>query len=288
MTRFKIIGIFTNFICTSTEFNGDGYFEGWGNEVCKEFKMGTAYTDIVKMVNESFGYNEQLTFDDVEESELDFYTLKDEHKYYEVWFSDYLYIKNFSKEDITIRDENGTNIIIHPNGWVTLNFGELYEYHGGKDYFALPNENVEIGLPERLDLYVDDLKEQNIDVLYVSDSEVMIQLFAYLQDKYQKVCKTFEWHLEGKYFVRVTNIEWVYGDDLKLDKREEKELTDEERILKNKMVNAFNNMLDLKVSAEGAVPAIEYLFDMNFTAQEIYALGFDLIDIEQVEEERGN
>ena len=116
----------------------------------------------------------------------------------------------------------------------------------------------------------------------------MIQLFAYLQDKYQKVCKTFEWHLEGKYFVRVTNIEWVYGDDLKLDKREEKELTDEERILKNKMVNAFNNMLDLKVSAEGAVPAIEYLFDMNFTAQEIYALGFDLIDIEQVEEERGN
>ena len=37
MTRFQIVGIFNDKVLTAGEFNGDGYFEGRGKEVCEGF-----------------------------------------------------------------------------------------------------------------------------------------------------------------------------------------------------------------------------------------------------------
>ena len=211
MTRFRIVGIFNDHICTSTEFNGDGYFEGHGHEICECFKNNTSYKNILKDINESFEYEEGENVYTVDDSDLDFYALKDEHRYYDVWFSDYVYIKNFSKEDYTIRDENGRNIVIHPGGLVTLNFGELL-LTNYPNYEVKPNENVEIGLPERLDLYVEDLNEAGIKDIIPNDPGTAIQLMDYIQNQNNRVVKEFEWHLDGRYVVRVTEIQWAGKD----------------------------------------------------------------------------
>lgn len=132
MTRFQIIGIFEDKILTAGEFNGDGYFEGGhGEEICAQFpniKTEEDYRKMVKDINDQrFGYKEDLVYP-VEDSEyLNFYKLEQENRYYEVWFSDYLYIINLSDEDKEIIDTNHINITLKPGGWVTINFGEMYE-----------------------------------------------------------------------------------------------------------------------------------------------------------------
>lgn len=126
MTRFQIVGIFDDTIYTTTEFNGDGYFSGYGHEVCKELKEAKTFEDykrIVESINEHFKYEEKLIYDNVKVEELDFF--KNKSDYYNIWFSDYLYIKNFTQEDKTVIDEKGAEIILKPNGYVTLYFGEL-------------------------------------------------------------------------------------------------------------------------------------------------------------------
>lgn len=142
MTRFQIVGIFNDKILTAGEFNGDGYFEnGHGEELCAQFpevKTEKNYRKIVKdMNNQYFNYPEKLIRNIGEQTNgcdiFDFYTLQkkvDENNiplYYTVWFSDYLYIINLSDDDKEIIDETGIHITVKPNGWVTINFGNLYE-----------------------------------------------------------------------------------------------------------------------------------------------------------------
>lgn len=60
MTRFQIVGIFEDKILTAGEFNGDGYFDGMGKEVCREFAKITTekeYRKLVKDTNDNgYGY----------------------------------------------------------------------------------------------------------------------------------------------------------------------------------------------------------------------------------------
>lgn len=137
MTRFQIVGIFEDKILIAGEFNGDGYFEGGhGEEVCSSFKEitdETGFKDLAESINEQhFGYNEQIVFEtDIDyalsEHLLDFKYLEVHNLYYETWFSDYLYIKNFTNEEWEITDREGTVIKVGPQGWVTLTFGKLYK-----------------------------------------------------------------------------------------------------------------------------------------------------------------
>ena len=182
MTRFRIIGIFEDKICTSTEFNGDGYFSGHGEEVCKGFEKAKTYEDyvhIIERTNIQFDYEGKLIFDDVKEEELDFYELKENGAYYDVWFSDYLYIKNFTNEDKTIKDENGLEIIIKPNGWTTLYFGEFYEATKEDLELGNPHNNIEVNQNEKtytlsisINAWVDSIsidaksKQEAIEKLY--------------------------------------------------------------------------------------------------------------------------
>ena len=141
MTRFQIVGIFNDKVLTAGEFNGDGYFEnGHGEELCAKFpeiKTEEDYRKIVKDMNDQyFEYEGKLIFDlaeglytyhDIEYDIFDFYKLHKMNLYYKCWFSDYLYIINLSDDDKEIIDENGKEITVGPGGWVTINFGELYE-----------------------------------------------------------------------------------------------------------------------------------------------------------------
>lgn len=140
MTRFQIVGIFEDKILTAGEFNGDGYFDGMGKEVCREFARITTekeYWKLAKDTNDN-GYEYegeivhtleptvQVSANEPEIDIFDFFKQKEYGVYYDVWFSDYLYIKNFTNEDKEITDNGGVLITIHPQGWVTLHFGYLY------------------------------------------------------------------------------------------------------------------------------------------------------------------
>lgn len=185
MTRFQIVGIFEDKILAAGEFNGDGYFEGMGKEVCREFAKITTeeeYQKLAKDINDNnYEYEGQIVFkltptikaekDESEVDIFDFYQLDKKGEYYNTWFSDYLYIKNFTNEDKEIIDENGIVITIHPQGWVTLCFGNLYT----KKDDSIPEDcqnNVEINIGKRIERICEEhgwsVSEEDGNMLYIS------------------------------------------------------------------------------------------------------------------------
>ena len=183
MTRFQIVGIFEDKILTAGEFNGDGYFEGMGKEVCREFAKITTeeeYRKLAKDINDSgYNYPENIVYDitDCRDDNgkpiniFDFYALDKNSLYYDIWFSDYLYIKNFTNEDKEIIDENGVVITVHPQGWVTINFGQLYV----KEDDSITEDcqyNVEINVDEHIKRICEDndwvVSEEGDNMLYIS------------------------------------------------------------------------------------------------------------------------
>ena len=129
MTRFQIVGIFNDSIWSAGEFNGDGYWSGRGKEVCEAFQKQTTkqeYEKFVNKINKSYRVEEEYLISiNIPEDDLDFYYLEQHSDYYNKWFSDYLYIKNYSSEDHTIIDNKGINIVLHPQGYCVLYYGEL-------------------------------------------------------------------------------------------------------------------------------------------------------------------
>ena len=151
MTRGQISIIHEGFngdtfdIVTSIEFNGDMYmpegdWKGHGQEVVDLLKDVTDVANyqyvVAKFNNENHHYNDcvRLTYN-IEGNEakqmLDF--TKD---YFANWFSDYVYLKNITKETINIitekRDKTGEVIEkittpIKPNTIVVLCFGAINE-----------------------------------------------------------------------------------------------------------------------------------------------------------------
>lgn len=140
MTRGQIAIIINGGIMTSTEFNGDmympdGQWAGHGQEVIdllKEVKDVADYQFAVAKFNkENHHYNdERLTFKKAKGYE----TLDFVKNYFDNWFSDYVYIKNLTKNTITLNtrecDENGDNetekkIELEPNQIAVLCFGRL-------------------------------------------------------------------------------------------------------------------------------------------------------------------
>lgn len=185
MTRFQIVGIFENKILTAGEFNGGGYFDGMGKEVCREFAKITTeeeYQKLAKDINDNnYEYEGQIIFkltptikaekDESEVDIFDFYQLDKKDEYYNIWFSDYLYIKNFTEDDKVVTDENGVVITIHPQGWVTLYFGNLYT----KEDCSIPEDSqydVEIDIGERIERICDEcgwsVSKEDGNMLYIS------------------------------------------------------------------------------------------------------------------------
>lgn len=123
MTRFQITVIKDGVIYTSTEFNGDGYWEGHGQDVYAALQNITTVDEwrefVTKFNSETFEYDEKLHYEIENEYEayLDMST-----KYFDKWFSDYIYIKNIDEDDVEFITENGKTTLI-PNEVGVFHFG---------------------------------------------------------------------------------------------------------------------------------------------------------------------
>lgn len=105
MTRFQIAIITEDGIKTSTEFNGDGYWEGYGQYVYEALKNITTEEEwrnyVTEFNSKTFQYEEELHYD-VPDAFLDM-----AENYFQKWFSDYIYIKNLTDESVGFTTENG-------------------------------------------------------------------------------------------------------------------------------------------------------------------------------------
>ena len=56
------------------------------------------------------------------------------------------------------------------------------------------------------------MNEAGIKDIIPNDPGTAIQLMDYIQNQNNRVVKEFEWHLDGQYVVRVTEIQWAGKD----------------------------------------------------------------------------
>ncbi len=145
MTRGKLVIFGDDYILSSVEYNGDMYWTGHGREARRRLKKVKTRKDFIeeniKFDEENFGYARQLGKEGLiyyplaegnwsRESLLDMNT-----DYFKKWFSDYLYIKNLSKENLifTCRNARGhegdipKRYMLAPGKIGIFRFGEVAE-----------------------------------------------------------------------------------------------------------------------------------------------------------------
>jgi len=133
MTRGTLYYVDNNGVTSSSEFNGDMYREGYGDDVLAGLTYDVTNLDsFVKFVenfnSENFGYEEELIhdvthkfFDNYEKTLIDF-----RNDYFGRFFSDYIFIKNNSDRDIDFIDaKNGKLFTIESGKTKRLNFGHV-------------------------------------------------------------------------------------------------------------------------------------------------------------------
>lgn len=139
MTRGQITIITKDGILTSAEFNGDMYmptkkWAGHGRKVINALRKVQDIADYhyavarFNRMNHHYCVN-QIVYEIEGHETLDF--TKD---YFDNWFSDYLYIKNITKDDVVLKTRlhdkegdfiGGKDIVLKPNQIAVLYFGEL-------------------------------------------------------------------------------------------------------------------------------------------------------------------
>ena len=112
MTRFRIAVIKDGVIYTSTEFNGDGYWSGYGHEVyaaLQNIKSAKEWRKLVTQFNsETFEYDEILHYE-IEDEYENYLDLSE--NYFDKWFSDYIYVKNLDEDEVEFITENGKTML---------------------------------------------------------------------------------------------------------------------------------------------------------------------------------
>ena len=185
MTRGQIVVFHEGGITTSTEFNGDMYFnagDGWGGhgdevvEALKKVKSVEDYKEYVRAFNkEYFQYEEELFYNAITDGGYGF-TEKDmldmTEGYYDKWFSDYLYFKNLRDEDVDLITMDGTMLTVKPNGILALNFGDF------TDECEKHSEGVVVGLSEKVIEICEDLDW----TVHIYDDEDCVELEKYLPE----------------------------------------------------------------------------------------------------------
>lgn len=168
MTRGKMIlidkqenNILKHITC---EFNGDMYISWFGKSIIAELEHISNYEDFEKYVKyfneQNFQYKEDYfgIFKDV----VDNKTINVCDNYFDTWFSDYLYFKNVSGEDIKMicNIDNEVKEVVIKNGEIKVfYFAELVDYK--KEISEEYNTNTK----EDMDLYR-YLGNNKIDKLY--------------------------------------------------------------------------------------------------------------------------
>lgn len=113
MTRFQIAVIDDETIHTSIEFNGSGYWDGYGESVFTEllniFTVEKWKEFVTEFNSTTFRYEEDLHYSISLDDEPEWLDMKND--YYSKWFSDYIYIKNVGNEDVEFKTREGTTIL---------------------------------------------------------------------------------------------------------------------------------------------------------------------------------
>lgn len=127
MTRGQIAVITDKCVLTSLEFNGDMYQSGHGKHAVTLLKkvndIGDYHFAVAKFNKDHHHYNDEQIVYRAGFDVLDFTT-----DYYKNWFSDYVYIKNISKNNVNMKveyKEKPTNIELAPGQILVLYFGTL-------------------------------------------------------------------------------------------------------------------------------------------------------------------
>lgn len=111
-------------ILTSTEFNGDMYYEGYGKDVFDDLEcvnIVEEYKEFVERFNrDNFSYSDRDLFYDCNDS---YFNMQDD--YFGKWFSDYVYIKNLSEKPVVFTDADGKKIQLDTDTTAVFNFGEF-------------------------------------------------------------------------------------------------------------------------------------------------------------------
>ena len=139
MTRGQLAIIEKGGVMTSIEFNGDMYmpsrkWHGYGQKAINALKRAndraTYQYEVAKFNKDNHHYNDcdRLTY------KLGLSALNFTKDYFDVWFSDYIYIKNITTEDVKInteiRDKSGKVIgnkehTLKPKAIAVLCYGEM-------------------------------------------------------------------------------------------------------------------------------------------------------------------
>ena len=124
MTRFQIAVIKNGVIYTSTEFNGDGYWD-WHGKVVYAALQNIATVEewkeyVTKFNSETFEYDRKLHYE-IDDEYDDYLDMSED--YYDKWFSDYIYIKNIDEDEVEFITKNGKTILVS-NDVAVFNFGE--------------------------------------------------------------------------------------------------------------------------------------------------------------------
>ena len=129
MTRGKMIIITDEGTYRTTEFNGDIYFECYGEEVARKMREINSKTDLLNYEKEFnkmyFDYPEEMELYRIDETDDMFNMSVD---YFKRWFSDYLFFKNAGSKDIIIMQRDGSGEYTLKSGQtVVLHFGSIAE-----------------------------------------------------------------------------------------------------------------------------------------------------------------
>ena len=136
MTRETAYLILKELVLESTEFNGDMYPEGHGDDFIAELKKCKDRQDFERFINdfneENFQYPEQLIyevkpetfFNKIKEKEM---VIDFNDKYFDRFFSDWVFFKNLSDTPVKFitRDDEKIQIILNPNETFRFNFRRL-------------------------------------------------------------------------------------------------------------------------------------------------------------------
>lgn len=150
MTRGTFYLIYKNQVITSCEFNGDMYGspkDSKKEQLCGNYKLAVqklkkargvrSFENRIKEFDHEAGFDYQTELDGYftfykywlqrflnKKGEIDMR----EKKYFDLFFSDYIYIKNLSGEDWKVRNYNGRDTSIIPDGKIaTFYFGRPIE-----------------------------------------------------------------------------------------------------------------------------------------------------------------
>ena len=121
------------------EFNGDMYRSGHGQDMfdtLKEVTTDTFFKTMHKWNKDNHNYSgfkvhfyeiDSDTNPWIKKDKSNNITLNFKDKYYEFWFSDYIYVKNDTDKNINVILNNGTGYVMVAGDTVVFDFGDLTE-----------------------------------------------------------------------------------------------------------------------------------------------------------------